>query len=138
VSRAAELEEVAALATTCIQGARRIVQGLAPISDADGSLEAALAGPARQLPERLDGQLSRPRRCASVDRTRHAQSPVSHCSGGRPKRVEDRARGLGLGMRTMRFRANSIGARLMIGQGNGGGFSVVCELPHVHDRRVTA
>jgi len=38
-------------------------------------------------------------------------------------------RGMGLGMRTMRYRASSIGARIVIGPGPAGGYSVVCEVP---------
>src|SRR6202044_2111918 len=39
---AAGLVQLAALATSCIQAARRIAQGVSPLSDADGSLEVAL------------------------------------------------------------------------------------------------
>ncbi len=39
---AGDLAELASLATTCIQDARLIVQGLSPLTDAEGSLEAAL------------------------------------------------------------------------------------------------
>ncbi|MDP9008648.1 MAG: hypothetical protein M3N91_08070 [Pseudomonadota bacterium] len=35
----------------------------------------------------------------------------------------------GLGMRTMRFRASAIGARLSITRGANGGNSVVCDVP---------
>jgi signal transduction histidine kinase len=36
----------------------------------------------------------------------------------------------GLGMRTMRFRASSIGAKLTIGTRKGGGVSIACEVAH--------
>ncbi len=39
---AGDLEELASLATSCIQDARLIVQGLSPLTDADGNLDAAL------------------------------------------------------------------------------------------------
>ncbi len=39
------------------------------------------------------------------------------------------ALGIGIGMRTMRFRASAIGAKLVIGHREGGGNSVVCEVP---------
>jgi signal transduction histidine kinase len=41
----------------------------------------------------------------------------------------DRAPGVGIGMRTMRFRASAIGGKLTMGQREGGGNSVVCEVP---------
>jgi len=37
-----DLDQLALLATSCIQDARTIVQGLSPLTDADGNLEAAL------------------------------------------------------------------------------------------------
>jgi PAS domain S-box-containing protein len=169
-SRAADLEELAALATTCIQGARRIVQGLAPLSDADGSLEAALAALAQRssfsgLSVHYRGAIEAPL-TIGLDTRNHlyriAQEAVQNAlkhAGAKTIEItlasqaaklrlsifddgaggaEYRARGLGLGMRTMRFRANSIGARLVIGPRNGGGFAVICELPQVQDRRVPA
>ena len=45
---ATELDELALLATGCIQEARLIVQGLSPLTDADGSLESALETLARR------------------------------------------------------------------------------------------
>jgi PAS domain S-box-containing protein len=39
---AASLDQLAALAASCIQAARRIAQGVSPLSDADGSLHVAL------------------------------------------------------------------------------------------------
>jgi PAS domain S-box-containing protein len=43
-----ELNEIAGLANHCIQGARNIVRGLAPLTDSEGSLEAGLAELARR------------------------------------------------------------------------------------------
>ena len=45
---AVDLNELALLATSCIQDARLIVQGLSPLTDADGNLDAALAALARR------------------------------------------------------------------------------------------
>ncbi len=51
-----DLDQLALLATSCIQDARLIVQGLSPLTDADGSLEAALeVARAPQLIERHPG-----------------------------------------------------------------------------------
>jgi len=43
-----DLDQLALLATSCIQDARLIVQGLSPLTDTDGSLEAALEALARR------------------------------------------------------------------------------------------
>ena len=45
---AEDLDQLASLATSCIQDARLIVQGLSPLTDADGNLEAALEALARR------------------------------------------------------------------------------------------
>jgi signal transduction histidine kinase len=45
---AADLDGLAKLATRCIEGSKRIVQGLSPLNDAGGSLEAALDALARR------------------------------------------------------------------------------------------
>jgi PAS domain S-box-containing protein len=45
---AGDLGELASLASSCIQDARLIVQGLSPLTDAEGSLEAALETLARR------------------------------------------------------------------------------------------
>ena len=45
---AEDLDQLASLATNCIQDARLIVQGLTPLTDADGNLEAALEGLAQR------------------------------------------------------------------------------------------
>jgi PAS domain S-box-containing protein len=45
---ARDLDDLAKLATRCIEGSKRIVQGLSPLSDAGGSLEKALQGLARR------------------------------------------------------------------------------------------
>jgi signal transduction histidine kinase len=41
------------------------------------------------------------------------------------------AGGTGMGMRTMRFRASAIGAKLSIRRGTNGGNSVVCHVPTI-------
>src|SRR5271165_2248781 len=43
-----ELDQLALLATSCIQDAHRIVQGLSPLTNAEGNLEAALEGLAKR------------------------------------------------------------------------------------------
>ena len=155
---AADLVQVAALATSCIRDARRIVQGLTPISDADGSLEAALAALARRTSvggiavrfrSRLDGPLAlnlesrnhlyRIAQEALQNALKHAAASAVaielHADRGAVRlTVEDDGRGIpggrgmGLGMRTMRFRASAIGGRLAVGSRPGGGTSVVCEV----------
>jgi PAS domain S-box-containing protein len=45
---AGELDQLAELATSCIQDARLIVQGLSPLTDADGNLDKALEGLAQR------------------------------------------------------------------------------------------
>jgi signal transduction histidine kinase len=45
---AEDLDDLAKLATHCIEGSRHMVRGLSPISDAGGSLESALQGLARR------------------------------------------------------------------------------------------
>ncbi len=47
-AEAADLDDLAKLATHCIEGTRRMVRGLSPLSDAGGSLEGALQGLARR------------------------------------------------------------------------------------------
>jgi PAS domain S-box-containing protein len=45
---AEDLDQLASLATSCIQNAHLVVQGLSPLTDADGSLEGALDALARR------------------------------------------------------------------------------------------
>ena len=155
-----DLRQVAALATSCIGGARRIVQGLAPLSDADGSLESALDALARRMsigavtvgfacrvdaPLNLDievrAHLYRIAQEAVQNALKHAtaRTIAIELTADRERVrlvVEDDGRGLadaahrrvGLGMRTMRFRAGAIGARLSVEPRPGGGTSVRCEL----------
>jgi PAS domain S-box-containing protein len=61
---AADLDGLAKLATRCIEGAKRIVQGLSPLNDAGGSLEAALGALARRAS--LSGTLVRFRATGEV------------------------------------------------------------------------
>jgi PAS domain S-box-containing protein len=171
---AADLDQLATLANHCIAGVRRIVQGLSPLSDGDGSLEAALAalaalaqhsalgGPAVRFRSRGDAALG-----ADAIRRAHlyriAQEAVQNAlkhSGAANIEIElwvgaetlrlsvlddgrgppqlDTPRGSGLGMRTMRFRAQAIGGRLLIGHRPGGGTSIVCEAPNVVGRQLAA
>jgi two-component system CheB/CheR fusion protein len=168
--RASELGELSKLAASCIQGARRIVQGLSPLSEADGSLEAALdalarrsslSGTAVNFRSRVDepiaigletrNHLYRIAQEAVQNAQKHAAASTivielaTRAGKLRLAIVDDGrggpaggARGLGLGMRTMRFRANSIGGRLVVGAGRAGGYSVVCEVPQGDGRRETA
>jgi signal transduction histidine kinase len=43
--------------------------------------------------------------------------------------LPDEIQGVGLGMRTMRFRSSAIGGRLQIQRRSGGGNSVICDVP---------
>ena len=168
--RAAELQQLASLAGSCIQGARHIVQGLSPLTEAAGSLEAALqslaqrsslSGTAVSCQVRIETPLT-----ISLDARNHlyriAQEAVQNAlkhAGGSSIEIElsgnahmvrltilDNGRGLpaeglrghGLGMRTMRFRARAIGARLIIGSSSRGGNRVVCELAQVVEQRESA
>ncbi|NNM60616.1 MAG: PAS domain S-box protein [Steroidobacteraceae bacterium] len=159
--RAADLEQLAAMVARCIKGARLIVQGLSPLSDADDSLEAALEALARRsslsgTSVRFQARLQAPLSIALDVRShlfRIAQESVQNAlkhAGGTVVEIElscnaervqlsiiDNGRGLapdaqlgkGLGMRTMRFRARSIGGRLFIGLGENGGSRVYCDVP---------
>jgi len=163
------------LAANCIQGARRIVQGLSPLSEADGSLEAALEALARRsslsgtlvsLRSRLEepivigletrNHLYRIAQEAVQNAQKHAGASaitielMTRDGKIRLSVIDDGrgvygggahgggARGLGLGMRTMHFRANSIGGRLVTGALRSGGYSVVCEVAQRDGRRETA
>jgi PAS domain S-box-containing protein len=158
---AVDLDQLAALATSCIQDARLIVQGLSPLTDADGNLDAALEALARRsslsgTPVRFSARHDVPVLVELKVRNhlyRIAQEAVQNAlkhSGASAIDIElysregsirlavlDDGRGLpaespssiGLGMRTMRFRASAIGGKLLIGHREGGGNSVVCEVP---------
>ena len=160
---AGELDQLALLATSCIQNARLIVQGLSPLTDADGSLEAALEALARNsslsgTPVRFRVSHEEP---VSVDLKarnhlyRIAQEAVQNAlkhSGASGVEIDLCSRdgsirlaisddghslwsesaagaGIGLGMRTMRFRSSAIGGRLRFVHGASGGYTVVCEAP---------
>jgi PAS domain S-box-containing protein len=156
-----DLDQLALLATSCIQDAHRIVQGLSPLTNADGNLDAALELLAQRVS--LSGTRvkfrSRHEAPPAVELKmrnhlyRIAQEAVQNAlkhSGAKNIEIElwsrpgdlrlsviddgkglatDVERGLGLGMRTMRFRANAIGGRLSITRGANGGNSVVCDVP---------
>jgi len=156
-----DLNQLASLATSCIQDARLIVQGLSPLTDADGNLDAALQALAGRsslsgTPVRFRARHDAPRNIELKVRNhlyRIAQEAVQNALkhagataidielsyGTDSMRLEilddgrglpfDHSNGAGLGMRTMRFRASAIGARLLIGRrADGTGNSVVCEL----------
>jgi PAS domain S-box-containing protein len=155
-----DLEQLAALATSCIQDARLIVQGLSPLTDAEGSLDKALETLAQRgslsgIPVRFHSRLETPIALDLKVRNhlyRIAQEAVQNAlkhSGASAIDIElgsrdgnvrlavlDDGRGLpeetpgvGLGMRTMRFRSSAIGGRLQIGRRAGGGNSVTCDVP---------
>jgi PAS domain S-box-containing protein len=156
-----DLNQLAALATSCIQDARLIVQGLSPLTDADGNLDAALQALAQRSslsgtpvrfhsrhdsPMNLDlkvrNHLYRIVQEAVQNALKHAGATAIDIKlgcGPEGMRLEilddgrglpsDHSNGSGLGMRTMRFRASAIGARLLVGRRTDGtGNSVVCEL----------
>ncbi len=162
-----DLNQLASLATSCIQDARLIVQGLSPLTDADGNLDAALAALAQRsslsgtavhfhahhdAPLSLDlkarNHLYRIAQEAVQNALKHAGASsidieLSYRDESVRLTVADDGRGLpaeypngaGLGMRTMRFRASAIGARLSIGRRpDGTGNSVVCDFPQKQPR----
>jgi PAS domain S-box-containing protein len=154
------LVQLATLATDCIQSARRIAQGVSPLSDVDGSLQGALEALASR--SSYDGTLVRfhPRVDAPLDLDLEArnhlfriaqeavQNALKHARArivdielwvhpqGLRLSVDDDGVGLprvgspggSLGMRTMHFRASSIGGRLLVTNHGDGGVSIVCEI----------
>ncbi|MGD0492105.1 MAG: MASE1 domain-containing protein [Steroidobacteraceae bacterium] len=162
---AEDLDQLASLATGCIRDTRLIVQGLTPLTDADGNLEAALEGLAQR--SSLSGtevRLHTTREAlvhidlkARNHLYRIAQEAVQNAlkhSGATAIRIELHAReesirlgvldngggmsaenpaGIGLGMRTMRFRASAIGAKLTFNQRDEGRW-VVCEVAQPRTR----
>src|SRR5258708_804081 len=158
----ADLEQLALLATTCIQDAHRIVQGLSPLTNADGNLDAALDLLAQRSSlsgtrVQFRGRYEAPAAIELKMRNhlyRIAQEAIHNAlkhSGAKNIEIElwsrpgdlrlsviDDGQGLGAdvdtrsgrGMRTMRFRANAIGGRLIISRGANGGNPVVCDVPN--------
>jgi PAS domain S-box-containing protein len=156
-----DLEQLALLATSCIQDAHRIVQGLSPLTNADGNLDAALELLAQRsslsgtrvkyrsrhevppvIELKMRNHLYRIAQEAVHNALKHSGAKtidIELCS--RPSNlklsVNDDGpglaaageKGLGLGMRTMRFRASAIGGRLIVTRGAENGNSVVCEVP---------
>jgi PAS domain S-box-containing protein len=156
-----DLDQLALLATSCIQDANRIVQGLSPLTNADGNLDAALkllanrsslSGTRVQFIGRYDvaplielkvrNHLYRIAQEAVQNALKHAEAKsiqielwvrpgeltlsIVDDGQGMPTDADGR---MGLGMRTMRFRANVIGGKLSVKRGASGGNSVVCNLP---------
>jgi PAS domain S-box-containing protein len=157
---AGDLVQLAALAASCIQAARRIAQGISPLSDADGSLQGALEALAARssvgntvvrFRSRLEtsitldlearNHLYRIVQEAVQNALKHAGAAAVeidlwvHARGLRLT-INDDGVGLpgsgslryGLGMRTMHFRASSIGGRLLIANRSEGGVSITCEV----------
>jgi signal transduction histidine kinase len=154
------LVQLAALATSCIQAARRIAQGVSPLSDADGSLEVALAtlagrssvgGTVVRFRSRLEtpmmfdlevrNHLYRIAQEAVQNALKHSRARMIEIelwvhADGLSLTINDDGVGLprsgfpssGLGMRTMHFRASSIGGRLVVAARSDGGVSVACEI----------
>jgi PAS domain S-box-containing protein len=157
---AAGLVQLAALATSCIQAARRIAQGVSPLSDADGSLEVALAtlagrssvgGTVVRFRSRLEtpimfdlevrNHLYRIAQEAVQNALKHSRARIVEIelwvhADGLSLTINDDGVGLprsgfpsgGLGMRTMHFRASSIGGRLVVAARSEGGVSIACEI----------
>jgi PAS domain S-box-containing protein len=157
---AAALDQLAALATSCIQAARRIAQGVSPLSDAGGSLQVALemlaarssVGIAKvrfrsrvETPITLDleacNHLFRIAQEAVQNALKHARARIVDIELWVHARavsltINDDGVGLprvgspisGFGMRTMHFRASSIGGRLVIATRSEGGVSIACEV----------
>jgi PAS domain S-box-containing protein len=156
---AADIDDLARLATTCIAETQRIVLGLSPLSEDDDSLDSALeelakrsslSGVGVRFIGHHQGSLVR------EPKVRHhlyriaqeaLQNALKH-SGAKLIEIElfaDDGRirlsisddghgfantsslGLGLGMRTMRFRASAVGGKLTINQESGRNY-VICEV----------
>jgi PAS domain S-box-containing protein len=155
------LGQLAALAASCIEAARRIAQGVSPLSDADGSLQVALQALANRsclgsttvrFRSRLESSLNldleirnhlyRIAQEAVQNALKHAcarfiEIELKVRERGVTLTISDDGVGLpdlgspsggGLGMRTMHFRASSIGGRLVIASRGAGGVSVVCDV----------
>jgi PAS domain S-box-containing protein len=157
---AASLDQLATLAASCIQAARRIAQGVSPLTDADGSLQGALESLAGRssfgntvvrfrarvdAPITLDlearNHLFRIAQEAVQNALKHARARVVEIDLRAYERavcltVNDDGVGLprfgspnaGLGMRTMHFRASSIGGRLVVTSRGEGGVCIACEV----------
>lgn len=157
---AADLSQLAALAASCIQAARRIAQGVSPLSDSDGSLQGALealaarssfGGTVVRFRSRAESSITldlearnhlyRIAQEAVQNALKHAAAAVVEIDlwvydRGLRLTVNDDGVGLpealmpssGFGMRTMHFRASSIGGRLLITNRREGGVSIACEV----------
>jgi PAS domain S-box-containing protein len=167
---AVDLGQLAALAASCIHSARRIAQGVSPLSDADGSLDVALealAGrssfgdcvvvfrPRMECPITLDldarNHLYRIAQEAVQNALKHAGAGIIEIElwvhrGGVRLAISDDGVGLskpgmpsgGFGMRTMKYRASSIGGKIAVAPRKHGGVSVVCEVAQPQARAAVA
>jgi PAS domain S-box-containing protein len=167
---ASSLVQLSGLATSCIQAARRIAQGVSPLSDADGSLEAALEALAGRssfggtvvrfhsdletsitLDLEARNHLYRIAQEAVQNALKHSRARIVDVelqvnAQGVSLTIDDDGVGLpksgvpstGLGMRTMHFRASSIGGRLVIATRSGGGLSIACEIEQPQAAAATA
>ena len=161
VSISASLDELARLAARTIEGSKRVVQGLSPLSDAGGSLLSALDGLARraslsgtEVSFRARGDSTVMLDAEALDHCYRiaqeaVQNALKHAAASRIEievrsdhsglllSITDDGCGLssntsshrGLGMRTMRFRANAIGGTLVIESTKNGGTAVRCQAP---------
>jgi PAS domain S-box-containing protein len=164
------LGQLAALAGSCIQAARRITQGISPLTDTEGSLEAALEALAGRSSFGTAVVLFRPRlECPitlDLDTRNHlyriaqeaVQNALKHAAAGiieielwvHPTGVRltisDDGVGMkkgavpsgGYGMRTMKYRASSIGGKIVVAPRRGAGVSVVCEVAQPPSRAAVA
>jgi PAS domain S-box-containing protein len=82
---AEDLNQLAALATSCIQDARLIVQGLSPLTDADGNLDAALQALARR--SSLSGTPVRSRCAIICTASRRKESRTPSSTPARPRSI---------------------------------------------------
>jgi PAS domain S-box-containing protein len=156
---AADLDDLARLATTCIAETQRIVLGLSPLGEGNGGLDSALeelakrsslSGISVRFIGHYQGALVRELK-VQHHLFRIAQEAVQNAlkhSGAKSIEIElfaddgsirlsitddghgfanAPALGLGLGMRTMRFRASAIGGKLSTNK-TAGRHSVICEV----------
>ena len=152
-----DLDQLALLATGCIQDAHRIVQGLSPLTNADGNLDAALGALARrscgsgtrvqfssrhEVPPTVDlkvrNHLYRIAQEAVQNALKHGGArginiELAARPGSLVLSIIDDGRSLhagapGMSTRTMRFRASAIGGKLSIRRGENGSNTLICRV----------